>query len=109
MMKLSSSFGTNPLGVLFIIQKVRPVTKAKAARLSHLNLIRNFRLPIYLSVMLLNEALNALKNLLENPSFLPAFSAWLFFKNKAHKAGLKVNAFTAEIKIAIARVKANCL
>jgi hypothetical protein len=30
------------------------------------------------------------------------------FNNNAHKAGLKVNALTAEIKIAMAKVTANC-
>jgi hypothetical protein len=30
------------------------------------------------------------------------------FNNNAHKAGLKVNALTAEIKIAMAKVIANC-
>ena len=32
-----------------------------------------------------------------------------FFNNKAHKAGLNVNALIAEITIAIASVKPNCL
>ena len=67
---------------------------------------------LYLLVVARKPALNALKNLPANPFLIicPSASPLCgFFKNKAHKAGLSVNAFTAEIKIAVASVKANCL
>src|SRR5699024_12742651 len=64
---------------------------------------------IYLFVNFSNEALNDLKNLLWNLENFVFFVSFSFsssglFNSKAHNAGLNVNAFKADIKIAVAKV-----
>ena len=81
---------------------------ANAVMAIHLCPIRYFMLRPYRVVVARKPALNPRKNLFVNPVFCHS-SVWGFFKNNAHSAGLKVKAFNAEIKIAVARVNANCL
>ena len=67
----------------------------------------NFTDPTYFSVIALKPVLKAEKNRFVIP-FLCSSDELCGFKNSAAKAGLKVKAFTAEIRIAIARVIPNC-
>src|SRR5579862_91565 len=96
-----------PLGVLSIMSQETTASVAKPAMVIHLRRKRKPRLPIYLSVIALKPALKAAKK--REPNRLLRPSAWWFRRNKADNAGLNVNALTAEIRIAIASVNANCL
>src|SRR5689334_23627794 len=107
-MKPWSSVGIKPVGAFLIIQKLAATITTNAAIAIHLCPIRYLMLRPYLVVVARKPALNPRKNLFTNPVLCPS-SVCGFFKNKAHNAGLKVKAFKAEIKIAVASVNANCL
>src|SRR5690625_1780939 len=97
----------NAFGV-FCIKKYAPTaTIASPIRLNHLNLIKGFTTLKYLLWNALNPALKELNKRSLNLGFFSS-SFTLVFRNIAHNTGLKVNAFTAEIRIATASVNANC-
>src|SRR5690606_25424102 len=108
--KLSSSVGIKLDGVLFIRKIPAAESKANRARVSHFLRSRKFKERIYLLVSVSNATLNPSKNRLEYLDNLLPFNSfslsswWLFLNNKAHSAGLNVNALSAEIKIAVASV-----
>ena len=75
----------------------------------HLRLKKNFTPPLYLKRIRLKDVSKALWKREEKLSFCPLdVSIWGVI-SKVHKAGLNVNAFTAEIPTATAMVSPNCV
>src|ERR1700679_3551028 len=107
MIKLWSSFGTNPAGVTCNNQANSPIKINTAIKAIHRLRERNWMARLYFFVVAAKPALNAEENLSRKP-FRNLFSP-CGFNNKAHSAGLKVRAFKAEIRMATASVRPNCL
>ena len=102
-----SSSGTKLVLVVFI-KKANSTTEAtRSVHTIHLRLIKNNTPFLYLSIIASKAALNALRKRAAKLFFSVPSSLIYGFKNKAHSAGLKVSALTAEIPTATAIVKPN--
>ncbi|MNX74041.1 hypothetical protein D3C86_1054650 [compost metagenome] len=98
------------MGVVRTNQMVAKTIIANAPILTTLFLIKKRKPLMYLLVIALKLLLNPAKNFSLKPFSFPSVSpVWLLFKNRAANAGLNVNALTADMIIAVAMVKANCL
>src|SRR6056297_749651 len=102
-----SSSGTNPDGVDLNKNTASPLKPTNKASVIHFLLTKVPMVLVYLLVIAVKPTLKALKKRAITLDFLP-FSWLCGFKNKAAKAGLKVKALTADIKIATANVIPNC-
>src|SRR5690606_19793789 len=91
-----SSLGTNPLGIVLFAKKIPTPHKAKIKNVIHLCLKRNPKLCAYFRVTAVNPLLNPAKKRWKIFFFFFSCPSSGCFKNKAHRAGLSVNAFTAE-------------
>src|SRR5690606_19401477 len=109
-MKLSSSVGIKLEGVLFIIHTPIAHNRVKARIVIRFRSNKRLRELTYLLVNVSKALLKRLKKLpfarLSLVSLTIAlgslFLRFLFFNRRAHKTGLNVNAFKADIKIAVA-------
>src|ERR1700743_3526067 len=103
-----SSLGTNPPGVVFMQNTSRATKQTITAGTIHRLLLKKVIVLRYLFLSTSNAALNPVKKRCIKFCLADPCSA-CGLRNKAHNAGLKVSAFTADIIIAEARVNPNCL
>src|SRR5690606_26483137 len=101
-----SSLGTNPVGVVDDAQKIAPIAAISITPVIHLCLYENPNDLTYFEVVASKPLLKPEKNLFKNPFF--SFFSWCGLRKRADKAGLKVNALTAEIAMATISVTPNC-
>ena len=102
-----SSLGINPEGVIWKRTTVIPENTKRATTTIHFLRVKNPNDLTYFLFILSKFVLKAMKNRSLKLA-LRCLESVCGFNSNAHKAGLKVNALTAEIKIAIAKVTANC-
>ena len=103
-----SSSGTKPDGVVFMKNTNNAIATSMTMGTIHLFLDKNLTESLYLFLSESKFVLKLVLNLWINP-FLFSEVESCGFNNMAHSAGLKVNELMAEIIIAEAKVKPNCL